>query len=139
MNLLKKRFELRENRWYAWEMLPGYGGGVPYFPPILIESVHPLGTGKGLLRVEFFNAFYAEGVQDFRIDLRILKRADEYLICEIIQSSEDRTAIIAEISFDWLGFVLSKMINEFPPQTGPARENVKSYLDRVFNNRVERR
>ena len=53
------RLELEQGRWYAWEMLPGYTGD-RYFSPIRIGHIEALKTGRDLLRLHFYNAFYAE-------------------------------------------------------------------------------
>lgn len=127
-------FQLQENRWYAWEMLPGYSANLPYFSPIFIKAVKPLRSGKGILHLGFFNALYAEGVQDFSLDLKIIKRADDYLLGEIIYRHEadsgDRTGIISPISFEWLSFVLPEYMKNHPPRNTPDMEEVDSYLSR---------
>ena len=57
---------LAVGRWYGWQMLPGYTRGYePYFSPIRILRVQPLMTGHGMLRVGFWNALHAHGVQGF--------------------------------------------------------------------------
>jgi hypothetical protein len=65
------------DHWYAWEMLPGYGAEDeldPYLSPIYVERVKPLKSGKGLLQIGFFNAFYAVGVQGFEPTVKVLRR-----------------------------------------------------------------
>ncbi len=69
--------------------------------PIRVDAVTPLKTGTGLLRLAFFNAAYAEGVQDFDLTLRVLMRAPTYLIAEI-EGEQQRAAVIGEIGFAWL-------------------------------------
>lgn len=126
---MNRPFELLKNHWYAWQMLPGYGGSETYFSPIFIESVKPLRTGKGILQIEFFNAFYAEGVRDFKVDLKVVVRAKQYLIGEILHSPEKRTAVILEISFEWLSQISPDLIKNRPPD---ATEDIDSYLTRVL-------
>ena len=63
-------------RWYAWEMLPGYTSDSdfdPYVSPIYLKRVVPLRTGQRLLQLAFFNAAYAEGVQNFEVVIRVLE------------------------------------------------------------------
>ena len=98
------RFLLKPGRWYGWQMLPGYGGGYsPYCSPIRIERAVPKKSGAGWLAVEFYNAFYAEGVQDFALSLRVLARGKDYMVAAIDGSDEDpRVAVINNLSIDWL-------------------------------------
>lgn len=98
------RFILSPGRWYGWQMLPGYTTGFsPYFSPIRIERVVPKKTGAGWLDVAFYNAFYAQGVQEFHISARILIRGENYLVCAIEgANSTQRTAVISSLSMDWL-------------------------------------
>ncbi|MCX7044228.1 MAG: hypothetical protein NTX50_01915 [Candidatus Sumerlaeota bacterium] len=99
----KNLFTLEENRWYAWQMLPGYGSR-PYFSPIFIHHIQPGKTGKRLLKIDFINALYAEGVKNFSMDMRMLKRSEKYLIAELIYGNEslDRSAVISEINSGWI-------------------------------------
>jgi hypothetical protein len=61
-------FTLRPGDWAAMEMWPGYAEpSVPYFSPVRIEGVEPLKTGQRQILIRFFNAAYAEGVQDFLV------------------------------------------------------------------------
>ena len=98
------RLILSPGRWYGWQMLPGYTAGYrPYFSPILVERVVPKKTGAGWLDVDFYNAFYAEGVRDFHLSVRILVRGADYLVCAIDGAgSGQRVAVISSISLDWL-------------------------------------
>ena len=77
------KLQLMPRHWYGWQMLPGYFG-VPYFSPIWVQEVTPRKTGKGILAVKFINMLYAEGVQDFHVNLRILKHEASYLTAEIL-------------------------------------------------------
>lgn len=98
------RFLLKPGRWYGWQMLPGYWDGYsPYCSPIRIERVVPKKSGAGWLDVEFYNAFYAEGVQDFVLSLRVLARGRDYMVATIDGSEENpRVAVINNLSVDWL-------------------------------------
>jgi hypothetical protein len=96
------KLQLTPTHWYGWQMLPGYFGEprVPYFSPICVKEVKPRRTGKGILALGFINTLYAEGVQDFTLDLRILKHEASYLVSEILYGKDgpsDRTAIISDI------------------------------------------
>lgn len=128
-------FSLRPLHWYAWQMLPGYGNK-PYFSPIYVRRISPLKTGKCLLSVQFFNAFYASGVQEFEVNLRVLKRAEEYLIAEIIQGHEkaDRVAIVSEITFPWIELLCPTLLSRFPlDKRANVGLDVQEYLNRIFS------
>jgi hypothetical protein len=128
-------FKLVENCWFAWQMLPGYSGKVPYFSPIFVHRVKPLKTGKGLLRVEFYNAFYAEGVRNFSLDVKVIVRSEHFLVGEIlcrVDEPEERVGIISRMSFDWLSYIFPELSREHPHKAAPVLESVNSYLDRVL-------
>lgn len=92
---------LTPRKWFGWQMLPGYGMA-PYFSPIRVEEVTPLKTGQGILRLRFFNAFYAAGVQNFEKTLRVLRRHPEYIVCDIVNDVEARVAIITACTPEFL-------------------------------------
>ena len=86
------KLQLTPRHWYSWQMLPGYFGEplVPYFSPIWVKEVTPRKTGKGILALGFINTLYAEGVQDFTLDLRILKHEASYLLSEMSTGKKAR-------------------------------------------------
>jgi hypothetical protein len=101
-----KGFTIEGSRWYTWQMLPGYGD-LPYFSPIYIYHVTPMKTGGSLMQLDFHNAGYAEGVQRFVQDLRVLRRTATHLIAGLIYGDGDdpgngRSCVISEISLGWL-------------------------------------
>lgn len=83
---VRERLHLVPQRWYGWQMLPGYDGArnVPYFSPIRMIGVSPRKTGRGIVGLSFWNQFYAEGVQDFHLEVRILKHESHYLIADLL-------------------------------------------------------
>lgn len=100
----KSLFALVPDHWYAWQMLPGYGIG-HYYSPIRVSSVEPLKKGNDTLRLDFFNACYAEGVQSFSLEMKILHRSIDYMIVRLIYESEkdiDRCAVISQVTHEWL-------------------------------------
>jgi hypothetical protein len=126
-------FTIRPRQWFAWQMLPGYVGGtefVPYYSPIYVQRITPMRSGMGSLKLAFINAMYAAGVQEFELQLLVLKRAGTYLITEI-EDGDDRTAIIGEISFEWLNDVLPGWMQRHPPDRAeePCKSDVQLYLD----------
>ena len=110
-------------------MLPGYGS-TPYFSPIRIESVTPMKTGRKVLEVHFFNAFYAQGVQDFTVNLRILKHTSEYLIADLESDpSHPRSAVITSISFEWIHQFAPSVWDSSPPPKSTPGLSIDDYLN----------
>jgi hypothetical protein len=137
--MVNARLQLTRRHWYSWQMLPGYFGEppVPYFSPIWVKEVTPQKTGKGILALEFINALYAEGVEDFTLDLRIVKREASYLVGEILYGKEgpaDRTAIIGQIGFEWIQRFCPGMWAARPPTSirDIVQGSVSDYLNAIF-------
>jgi hypothetical protein len=136
VSLVNARLQLRPRQWFGWQMLPGYGS-VPYFSPIWVEEVTPRKTGRRIITVRFIKVLYAEGVENFSLDLRILKHETDYLVSEIIypdQPVQDRTAIISRIEFDWIKRFCPELWAARPPSSlRPAeQENASHYLSALF-------
>ena len=132
------QFTLQEDRWVAWQMVPGYMGerSVPYCSPIYVTAVKPLKTGKSILELEFLNVLYAQGVQDFRLDIRVLKRAKDFLVGELIYApGEDsgRVAIISHIEFSWVERFCPELWYYRPPSsTSHGTDSISAYLHEIF-------
>lgn len=97
------RFTLERGRWYGWSMYPGYAG--PYFSPIRVIELRPLGTGKSLMQLRFFNVNYAAGVQLFEMSLRVLYRAPDHMLVALVTDADkppERTAVISPLTWAWL-------------------------------------
>lgn len=94
------RFTLERDKWYGMTLYPGYGD-LPYHSPIRVKEVRPLKSGAGLLDIDFFNAAYAEGVQNFTYSLRILKRAEQYMLAAI--QGGDRAISLVHCDTSWMG------------------------------------
>lgn len=117
------------DQWYGWQMLPGYGpaGLGAYFSPIRVERVTPRKTGRGILHLEFVNALYAAGVQDFALDLRILRHERDYLVASILSGEggpTDRTAVISTISLQWIARMCPQLASAAEAEL--AAENSRS-------------
>jgi hypothetical protein len=131
-------FVLHPNTWYGWQMLPGYvaQGCLPWYSPIFVRKVQPLKTGKGLLRLNFFHALYAEGVQEFGgFQLQMLDRADAFLAARIVEPTVGhRVAIMSEIGFAWLNRFCPELTRGFPPESFgiPWQDCAGRYLSSVF-------
>ena len=119
-------------------MNPGYDGSrfVPYCSPIFVTRVAPLKTGKGILEMDFLNACYAEGVQDFHgTRIGILLRGENYLIGHLLNgTTEVRSAIVSHVEFAWLEHFCPQIIQAHPPwEMEPLYSgSVSLYLDRIF-------
>jgi hypothetical protein len=134
----KDKLKLAPNCWYAWQMIPGYIGerSVPYCSPIFMQRVVPRKTGKGVLGVSFVNVFYAEGVQDFSLDMRILKHAADYIVAELLYGNDDpdRVAVISHIEFKWIERFCPRLWFHRPPSSlnSAGTGSVSAYLGEVF-------
>ncbi len=136
------KFTLQPERWYAWQMLPGYAGerNVPYFSPILLREVVPRKTGRGILKLRFRNALYADGVQEFAQEMRVLKHAADFLVAEILVDRDipsDRVGIVSHIEFEWLRRFCPGLWEAHPPGSfGPVEQgSVSHYLRALFPQR----
>ena len=138
MESLTGKLKLTPESWYAWQMLPGYVGerNVPYCSPIFVQRVVPRKTGKGILGLDFVNVLYAEGVQGFSLDIRILKHSANYLIADLLygDSGLDRAAIISHIEFGWIERFCPSLWYHRPPSSvaGAAATSVSLYLTELF-------
>jgi hypothetical protein len=98
--------------------------------------VTPRKTGQRRGIIRFFNAGYAQGVQDFSVQLRVLMRATNYIVAEIIEDSADspRTAIISHIEFEWIRLLCPELWNgRSPERFDPLEQNsVSLYLHKLF-------
>jgi hypothetical protein len=133
------QFVLQPNRWYGWQMIPGYVGErcVPYCCPIRVERIEPLKSGKGILKVAFWNTGYAAGVQGFELDLKLLHRATNYLVAQILYGNADdmeRCAVVSHIEFAWVEKFCPELWHNHPPHQYDAagQTSVTSYLNAVF-------
>jgi hypothetical protein len=106
------KFTIETSHWYAWQMFPGYVGS-PYCSPIWVRSVRPRKSGLTILSLEFWNVAYAQGVQNFALDLRVLKRTPLFLAAEIVEQP-DRLAIVSTVTVDWLRKNFSEWVSRQP-------------------------
>lgn len=134
-----ERLQLVPECWYGWQMIPGYGAesNLPYFSPIRVTRVTPKKSGSGILSVTFLNALYAEGVQEFELDLRILSHERDYLIADLIYGESGpsgRTAVVSQIDFEWIRRLCPGLWTAQPPgkMTPAAQGSVSIYLDEAF-------
>lgn len=132
---MKEKLILTTGSWYGWQMIPGYFGErcVPYCSPIFMQSVTPKKTGKNILNIQFINVFYAEGVQDFSLNIKIIKHEKDYLIAELLYGGglPDRAAVISHIEFAWIERFCPQLWYHRPPASISAG-SVSQYLDEIF-------
>ena len=120
---------IERGKWYGWQMLPGYGDG-PYFSPIYVQLVEPQKSGKGDLKLTFINAFYAAGVQDFALTLRVFKHEETYLVGAVRGSTTDRCAVVSKLTMGWLRACCPELLRQVPPHS--PDEYVQSYVKRAL-------
>ena len=126
---------LVEGRWYGWQMLPGYTAEYdPYFSPIRVLRAEALKTGRGMLRLVFWNALYAEGVQEFHVDLHVRTRRTDYLMADLRDPGAnflDRSAVISTMSISWLRRFCPSLVHG--PQVHTAADaEAQRYLNVLF-------
>lgn len=104
--------------------------------PYLCRTGNAKKTGKGILRLDFVNVFYAEGVQEFSLDLKVIKRSEHYMIADLMYGPKgaDRTAIISVIEYEWIKRFCPELWYFRPPSSlGPPYDHgVHLYLCEVF-------
>ncbi len=134
-----KLINIEKDNWYGWQMLPGYTGEhcIPYFSPIFVTDFKAHKSGKGLFRIEFLNATYEEGVSDFSVEMRVLKRAKDYLVGEIVEDhgvSSARCAIISSIEAEWLRRFCPELVTRHPQLTNSDLDSEKlaQYLNEAL-------
>ncbi len=120
------KLKLENNKWYAWQMLPGYGSG-KYYSPIKIIDIDRC-KEVDIIVLHFYNACYAQGVRDFNLELKIIAHSKECMICEIEPKRSNyptRMAIIEEIDYLWIRRYITKdRINR--------EVDIFEYLDNYF-------
>ena len=119
---------LENGQWFAWQMLPGYAG-TPYFSPIFINRCERSGS---CLRLNFYNAAYAEGLRDFDEELIILHTSNDHLVAKLT-SEPSRSVVISKLTATWLELILPAAFRDAHPL--PARqtdlEHLQTYLNRL--------
>jgi hypothetical protein len=118
-------------------MFPGYGSQNdfdPYLSPIYLYTVQPFKSGKNLIRLRFENAFYASGVREFDLTVRVLRRVPSHMVIAMPEAQGPRTAVIGEIGFNWLRSHHREWFHSQPPQSLPEPycSDAQRYLDGRF-------
>lgn len=140
MNASPSLFTLTANRWFGWQLIPGYLGErcVPWASPIYVTKVTRLKQGNGILNVTFECPLYAEGVNFGERSIQILVRAENYLVGQIVEESPihaKRCAVISHIEFAWIRQFCPEHYYHRPPTdfTSTEQNSVSLYLDAVFH------
>lgn len=129
-----RTLHLASGHWYGWQMLPGYTyqSYDPYFSPIRIFHAEPLKTGQRVLRLRFWNALYAEGVQDFQTDLRVRIHHADYLVADFPSKHlADRSVVVSAMSGRWLQRFCPSLVQGSEAETA-AVSDLELHLDRLF-------
>jgi hypothetical protein len=100
------QFKLEKNRWYSFQMFPGYGDGFcPYYSPILLKGYEKDDPASNVYIVEFINICYVQGVRDFSVKIMVKKQTENYLFGEIVHEYSkpgDRSIVLGDINYEWL-------------------------------------
>ncbi len=110
------------------------------FHQYLLRIFKVLKTGNGLFRIDFLNVAYAEGMQDFSMEMRVLKRAKDYLVGEIVEVQSvnpARCTIISNIEWRWLQRFCPELLVRHPllSSSDPSSESLNRCLNEVFRQK----
>lgn len=106
----------------------------PLLLPNRVLRAEALKTGRGILRLAFWNALYAEGVQDFQVDLHVHTRHTAYLMADLRDPGGnvvDRSAVISTMSISWLQQFCPPLVHD-PQVHTAADDEAQRYLDGLF-------
>jgi hypothetical protein len=122
MSEAAERMRLTPGHWYVWQMFPGYAAS-PYVSPIRVFAVEPKKTGRKELALSFYNAFYASGVRDFTLDLRVLVHQPQFLMAVVAPFAppdrDQRACVIHSLTGDWIERLVPELAARWrirPPQ-----------------------
>ena len=119
--------KVRTGKWYGWHMFPGYSS-LPYSSPILVRSVGPA-RSPNRLTIDFVNIGYAEGVQDFCIELSLSAWGDSYL-AGTYDDESGRMGVVTALTPDWLSQHFPRSFEVLPALRDAATaEQVASTFD----------
>ena len=93
--------------------------------PVKIIKVSPLKTGNGLLSVELFHAYYPEGVQFKKFDLRIVVRT-EHAVGGV--DEDGRLFVFSELNRVWLEVYWKGAESEFNGRDDPSEILERAYF-----------
>ena len=107
-------FQIAARSWCGWlETPPGFPGWAA--SPILIESVQPLKTGQGKLKLGFLQPLHAGGGRRREVVLKIVQHTSGHFVGAFENDGVKCTAIVSAISFDWLESYCATYFARRPP------------------------
>ena len=95
-------FTLQPGEHYAMECI--FQSGERHFSPIRVDRVVPRKSGKGLMLLNFWHYNYTQGVQGKGYELRVVSRAEGFLMAVRVSSSGSyrMPVILSPISAEWM-------------------------------------
>lgn len=103
--------------WWCWlevpVVTPGWSAS-----PVFVESVQPLKTGVGALRVTFIEAIHPIAAQRRDVVLRVAYRGQSHIV-GTLQDADGaiRTAVLTAPDFSWLATFCPLLLQRRPPVT----------------------
>jgi hypothetical protein len=96
-------FTLVPGRWYAAELMGDeFGDALRSYSPIRVDSIKPLGTGRGELLLDLFHANYPEGVRSKSYRLQLMERQTRFLLARSQGHTPMRLLLVYESTWEWL-------------------------------------
>jgi len=127
------QLELEEGNWYAWEITPGYSEKT-YYSPIKIERVRQTSFSPIRYEMEMFNALYAQGVRNFRLDLVVAQACHDALAAYISYGAEpdlSRQVTIRSISWEWIGQHMPRLSQAIAEKMAKRNTDMGGLLDGI--------
>ena len=107
-------FQISVRSWCGWLEAPPSAAGWSA-SPILIESVQPLKTGQGRLKLGFLQPLHAGGGKRREVVLKIIQHTSGHLVGAFENDGVKCAAIVGAISFDWLESYCAAYFARWPP------------------------
>lgn len=125
---------LTRGTWYGWQMLPGYFQD-PYYSPIKIFEVTPLKTGRRDLKIDFYNAFYIDGISIFVKTLRVIRRYKRFMVCDLLEDGKNdpRMAIITDITATFMHTHASGLLENYHEHKVEELD-IQTFMGKLFPN-----
>lgn len=127
-------FELRPGQWQGLTEFPSAASGLAS-SPVLIKSVSPLKSGKGLLKVRWLRPLAPAGGADQTMIIRIMLRAERHLVGTVEDGGVHRTLVICRLDWDWLPSHCGDLLRRRLPAhavDGVEAPGVEEYLTAIF-------
>lgn len=105
------KFELATGEWFGMDRIGRDRS------PVRITSIVPLQTGRSLLKVGFFHAFYPAGVQEKEYELQVIGRTQDHLIA---LDEDDQPVVFSRLNTNWFQWPLGSVPAELSESPNPA-------------------